>query len=72
LASRLETACRPGGILISHSTWALVHDQIDTRPHATIEVKGFPRPIRAYEIDLRLPDQRDPPAPSARHSVGLS
>jgi len=72
LASRLETACRPGGILISHSTWALVHDKIDTRPHATIEVKGFSRPIRAYEIDLRLPDQRDPPAPSARHSVRLS
>ena len=50
LASRLETACKPGGILISHSTWALVNDQIETLPYATIEVKGFSRPIRAYEV----------------------
>jgi class 3 adenylate cyclase len=50
LASRLETACKPGGILISHSTWALVNDQIDTLPHATIAVKGFSRPIRVYEV----------------------
>lgn len=52
LASRLEAACKPGGILISHSTWALVNDQIETLPHATIEVKGFSRPIRAYEVNL--------------------
>ncbi len=52
LASRLETACKPGGILISHSTWALINDQIETLPYATIEVKGFSRPIRAYEVDL--------------------
>jgi class 3 adenylate cyclase len=52
LASRLETACKPGGILISHSTWALVNDRIDTLPHATIEVKGFSRPVRVYEVNL--------------------
>jgi class 3 adenylate cyclase len=52
LASRLETACPPGGILISHSTWALINDQVDCRPMDTIEVKGFSRPVRAYEIKL--------------------
>jgi class 3 adenylate cyclase len=52
LASRLETASKPGGILISHSTWALVNDQINCRPNATIEVKGFSRPVRAYEVNL--------------------
>jgi class 3 adenylate cyclase len=52
LASRLETACKPGGILISHSTWALVNDQIDTLPFGKIEMKGFSRPIRAYEVVL--------------------
>ena len=52
LASRLETACKPGGILISHSTWALVNDRIATVPHGTIEAKGFSRPIRAYEVKL--------------------
>ena len=52
LASRLETACKPGGILISHSTWALVNNQIQCLPNKTIEVKGFSRPIRVYEIQL--------------------
>jgi class 3 adenylate cyclase len=51
LASRLETACKPGGILISHSTWALVNDQVDFLSDATIEVKGFSRPVRVYEVD---------------------
>ena len=52
LASRLETACKPGGILISHSTWALINDQVETLPCAIPEVKGFSRPIRAYEVVL--------------------
>jgi len=52
LASRLETACQPGKILISHATWALVHDQIDCLPMGLITVKGFSRPIRAYEVNL--------------------
>jgi class 3 adenylate cyclase len=60
LASRLETACKPGGILISHSTWALINDQIETLPYATIEVKGFSRPIRAYEVVLGDDNDPDP------------
>ncbi len=60
LASRLETACKPGGILISHSTWALVNHQIQTLPHATIEVKGFSRPIRVYEVYLGEGNVHDP------------
>ena len=58
LASRLETSCKPGGILISHSTWALVKGQIDCLPNETIEVKGFSRPVRAYEVFLG--DDEDP------------
>jgi class 3 adenylate cyclase len=52
LASRLETACEPGGVLISHSTWALINDQVDCLSNETIEVKGFSRPVRVYEINL--------------------
>ena len=44
LASRLEGACEPGQILISHSTWALVKDDI--------EVKGLSRPVRVYSVCL--------------------
>jgi class 3 adenylate cyclase len=57
LASRLETACKPGGILISHSTWAFVNDQIECLPNKTAEVKGFSRPIRVYEIKLGEEDE---------------
>ena len=60
LASRLETACKPGGVLISHSTWALVNNQVETLPHATIEMKGFSRPIRVYEVKLGNWDGQDP------------
>jgi class 3 adenylate cyclase len=60
LASRLETACKPGGILISHSTWALINDQIETLPGAILEVKGFSRPIRAYEVVLGDANGQDP------------
>ena len=59
LASRLETACPPGGILISHSTWALINDQVDCRPKETIEVKGLSRPVRAYEVKLGLEKGRE-------------
>lgn len=50
LASRLETAGRPGGILISHSTWALVKDDFDCRSRGEIKVKGFSHPVIAYDI----------------------
>ena len=59
LASRLETACVPGGILISHSTWALINDQVDCRSKETIEAKGFSRPVRAYEVNLGIEYERD-------------
>jgi class 3 adenylate cyclase len=59
LASRLETACEPGGILISHSTWALINEQVDCQPKEAIEVKGFSRPIRAYEVNLIRENGRD-------------
>ena len=52
LASRLESACKAGGILISHSTWALINDQVDCRSKETIEAKGFSRPVSAYEVNL--------------------
>ena len=64
LASRLESACKPGGVLISHSTWALVNDQVETLPYASIEVKGFSRPIRAYEVILGNGNGRGPVGPA--------
>ena len=50
LAARLESTCDPGGILISHPTWALIKDEINCEPKGEIEVKGLSRPVRAYAV----------------------
>jgi class 3 adenylate cyclase len=52
LASRLEGACDPGGILVSHSTWALVKDNFQFQTKGEIDVKGFSRPVLAYNLVL--------------------
>jgi class 3 adenylate cyclase len=50
LAARIESSCEAGSILISHSTWALVHDAFDCRERGEIEVKGIHFPVRIYEV----------------------
>ncbi len=50
LAARLEARCAPGGILISHSTWGLVHDAIPCVGKGEIKVKGLHYPIKVYEV----------------------
>lgn len=54
LASRLESAARPGHILISDATYQLVKERIMCRSMGQIEVKGFNRPIAVHEVvDMR-------------------
>jgi class 3 adenylate cyclase len=50
LASRLEQACQPGEIYLSHASWALINDVIPCREVGTIEVKGFHYPIQTYRV----------------------
>ena len=50
LASRLETACTPDKITISHSTYALIKNDIDCSPKGEIDVKGFSEPVKIYEV----------------------
>ena len=50
LASRLEKACTPGEIYLSHTSWALVNDEIPCEEVGTIEVKGFHYPIQTYRV----------------------
>jgi adenylate cyclase len=50
LASRLEQACQPGEIYLSHATWALVNDEIPCEEVGTIEVKGFHYPVQTYRV----------------------
>ncbi|NVK11427.1 MAG: adenylate/guanylate cyclase domain-containing protein [Gammaproteobacteria bacterium] len=50
LASRLESAAKPGQILISSATYALVKDRVMCRKRGEIEVKGFTQPITVYDV----------------------
>ena len=50
LASRLEQACQPGEIYLSHTSWALVKEEIPCEEVGTIEVKGFHYPIQTYRV----------------------
>jgi len=54
LASRLESACDPGGILVSHSTWALVKDDFQFETGGEISVKGFSHPVLAHNLVLQV------------------
>ena len=60
LAARLEQACEPGEIYLSHSTWALVNEEIPCREVGVIEVKGFHYPIQTYLVlqeEAELPER---------------
>ncbi|MFC1671361.1 adenylate/guanylate cyclase domain-containing protein [Spirochaetota bacterium] len=51
LASRLEGLAEPSGILISHSTWALVKDKIECKQRdEKVKVKGINREILVYDV----------------------
>jgi len=49
LASRLEEAAEPGGILVSESTALLTNDVFEYTEQGEIEVKGFRQPVRVFE-----------------------
>jgi len=50
LAARLETACAPNEILISHETYVLVEDVIQCDEFDKIEVKGIAKPVATYQV----------------------
>ena len=50
LAARIQEHCEPGSVLISHTTWGLVKDEIRCKEHGEIEFKGLHYPVRVYEV----------------------
>jgi class 3 adenylate cyclase len=50
LASRLSTRAASGQILIGARVFAAVEEQIDAAPVGELELKGFGRPMSAYEV----------------------
>jgi class 3 adenylate cyclase len=58
LAARLEVNCVPDKVLISHTTWAFVKDEIPCTPKGEITTKGAHEPVRVYEVDSGEVSQR--------------
>jgi class 3 adenylate cyclase/putative methionine-R-sulfoxide reductase with GAF domain len=50
LASRLSTRAAAGQILIGQQVFAAVEEAVDTAPAGNLELKGFARPVAAYEV----------------------
>jgi class 3 adenylate cyclase len=50
LAARLQSICEPGHVLISQSTWLLVHDEVACEPRGEVTLKGIQRPVKTYEV----------------------
>jgi class 3 adenylate cyclase len=50
LASRLETLCHPGRVLLSENTFQLVQDAIICRDTGVVRVKGIESEIVTYEV----------------------
>jgi class 3 adenylate cyclase len=58
LASRLSTRAGPGQILIGPRLFAAVEEAVEISPSVTLELKGFARPVGAYQVlGLREPDR---------------
>lgn len=52
LAARLEGIAKPGGIVMSYETWALVSDMVVAEPLPATRFKGISRDVIPYEIVL--------------------
>jgi class 3 adenylate cyclase/HAMP domain-containing protein len=50
LAARLVGVAEPGQIVVSQRTYELVRDMVDVEPLGPLTVKGFQRPVTAYNV----------------------
>ena len=50
LAARLSDQAAAGQILLSQRAYAALEGKVEARSVAELEVKGFARPVQAYEL----------------------
>ncbi|MCB8941595.1 MAG: AAA family ATPase [Ardenticatenaceae bacterium] len=50
VASRLEKSAPPGGIIIAHETYMLVHDRFNVEPLGLVTIRGRSEPIQVYLV----------------------
>ena len=54
IANRLQAKARPGGILMTSRTWALVKDRIPAAKQESVTLKGIHRDIDVYHLETPL------------------
>jgi class 3 adenylate cyclase/tetratricopeptide (TPR) repeat protein len=69
LASRMESAARPGHVLMSDRTYRLAEGFVRTLDVGGVEAKGVPEPVHAYELVDVLQD-RTPWEVRSSHGLG--
>ncbi|MCF8161059.1 MAG: adenylate/guanylate cyclase domain-containing protein [Polaromonas sp.] len=52
LAARIQAHCLPDHVLISHSTWSLVHDEIACVAKGEADFHGSHEPVQIFEVCL--------------------
>lgn len=57
LAARLEGHAKPGEILIDENTQGLIHDHVSCEPLDQVTLKGFARPVQAFQIGEFLSEE---------------
>ncbi len=58
LASRMETASRPGGILVTENSYSLARDFFQFEPVGEIGIKGKEKPVAAYRLLRAIKTER--------------
>src|SRR6185436_19073938 len=71
LAARLQQIAEPGSVLISESTWRLVHGEVQAEPLAPTQVKGKSEPVQVYRLLGLGATQADQAGPAVRGGGGL-
>jgi|GEM_PF-1345311 len=51
IAARIEAACKPGNIFLSHTTRSLVKDIIACKDLGKVKLKGYHKPIKIYQVE---------------------
>jgi class 3 adenylate cyclase len=50
LAARIESQCEPGGVLISHETYARVKNHVEVVEREPLELKGISFPVKTFAL----------------------
>ena len=50
IAARIQSQCEPGKVLIGHTTWLLIREEIACTLKGELTLKGLHKPMAAYEV----------------------